>query len=117
VLEPGERAVATVQPLLLRRALSNLVENAVKYGSVARVSVEQHGGVTSITVRDEGPGLPQEELERVLEPFYRMEESRNRSTGGAGLGLAIARAVAESHGGSLSLRNAEHGLVVTLALP
>jgi signal transduction histidine kinase len=116
-LEPGERVVAMVQPLLLRRAVNNLVENAVKYGSVARVSVEQRDGSIAIEVKDEGPGLPQEELEQVLEPFYRAEGSRSRTTGGAGLGLAIAGAVAEGHGGSLSLRNGERGLIATLALP
>ena len=117
VLAPGERVVATVQPLLLRRAVNNLVENAVRYGSVARVSVEKREAMIAVEIRDEGPGLAQENLERVLEPFYRVEGSRNRSTGGAGLGLAIVRAVAESHGGALELGNGERGLVATLTLP
>jgi signal transduction histidine kinase len=116
-IEPGERVVARVQPLLLRRAVGNLLENAVKYGSVAQVRVEERDGGVAIEVKDEGAGLPQEELERVLEPFYRGEGSRNRGTGGAGLGLAIARAVAESHGGGLNVRNGERGLVATLTLP
>jgi signal transduction histidine kinase len=116
-LEAGERIVGTVQPLLVRRAVRNLVENAVKYGSSARVLVTQHEGRISIEVQDEGPGIPPSKLERVLEPFYRVEGSRSRATGGAGLGLAIARAVAESHGGSLALKNAERGLAATLTFP
>jgi signal transduction histidine kinase len=116
-LEPGERVVAKVQPLLLRRAVRNLVENAVKYGSAAHVRVQERDGGIAIEVRDEGPGLPQAELEQVMEPFYRVEGSRNRSTGGAGLGLAIAGAIAEGHGGTLRLSNGERGLIATLALP
>ena len=71
-----------------------------------------------IAVRDHGPGLPEAELDRVFEPFYRAEASRNRAHGGVGLGLSIARDIAERHGGSLRLRNAEGGgLCATLALP
>ncbi|HEY0148137.1 MAG TPA: ATP-binding protein [Allosphingosinicella sp.] len=116
-VESGERVVAEVQPVLLRRALRNLIDNAVKYGGSARVRVAAAKGQTTISVADTGPGLSEDELQRVLEPFYRVEESRNRDTGGSGLGLAIARAIAESHGGSLTLANGGPGLVATLTLP
>jgi signal transduction histidine kinase len=114
---PAERVVAEVQPLLIRRALRNLIDNAVKYGGSARVSVLASEGEIAISVRDAGPGLPPDELERVLEPFYRIEESRNRGSGGSGLGLAIARAIAESHGGRLRLANGAPGLIATISLP
>jgi len=116
-LEEGESCVAPVQPVLLRRALRNLIDNAVKYGGSARVSVKRADGELRIDVADKGPGLPEAELERVLEPFYRVEESRSRGTGGIGLGLPIARAIAESHGGALRLRNAPDGLTASIILP
>ena len=117
-METSERQVAEVQPNLVRRAVRNLVDNAVKYGGAARVSVRREGKDALVEVRDKGPGLPPEELVRAAEPFHRAETSRSRDTGGAGLGLAIARAVAESHGGALKLANAEGGgLVATLVLP
>lgn len=115
---PSERLVAPVQSTLLRRAIRNLVDNAVKYAGAAQLHVTRQGGAVEIAVLDTGPGLPPEQLGRVLEPFYRVEASRNRETGGSGLGLAIARAIAESHGGSLHLANrAEGGLAATLRLP
>jgi signal transduction histidine kinase len=113
------RAVASVRSDLLRRALRNLVDNAVKYGGSAEVRVMAgEGGTIAIEVADRGPALPPGELARAAEPFYRAEQSRSRSTGGAGLGLAIAHAVAESHAGTLALANREGGgLVATLTLP
>ena len=76
------------------------------------------GGQLEISVCDDGPGIPPEELEKVFEPFYRLESSRNRDTGGTGLGLSIARDVAQAHGGSLALRNrSEGGLEARLTLP
>jgi signal transduction histidine kinase len=114
---PGEAVVAEVQPVLMRRAVRNLVDNAVKHGGSARISVRRSAQGVSVEVADRGPGLPPDQLERVLEPFYRGEASRNRRTGGTGLGLAIARAVAEGHGGTLTLRNGKPGLVATLFVP
>lgn len=115
---PSGRAVAPVQSSLLRRAVRNLIDNALKYAGSAQVQVRRQGDMVEIVVQDSGPGLPPDEIERVLEPFYRVEASRNRETGGSGLGLAIARAIAESHGGGLHLANrAEGGLAVTLRLP
>jgi len=114
---PSERQVLPVQPTLLRRALRNLIDNAVAYGGSADVSVGGTANTVEIRVADTGPGIPADEVERVLQPFYRVEASRNRATGGSGLGLAIARSVAESHGGTLRLEHAAPtGLIATLAL-
>jgi signal transduction histidine kinase len=106
------------QPVALKRCVRNLVENAVKYGQRALVDVQDGDAALQVVVRDDGPGLPPQELERVFDPFYRVESSRNRETGGTGLGLTIARSIAEMHGGRLTLRNrAEGGLEVKLVLP
>jgi signal transduction histidine kinase len=102
----------------LQRCVANLVENAVRYGKRAHVALEDADDALRIRVRDEGPGIPQAELERVFEPFYRLEASRSRATGGSGLGLAIARTIARAHGGNVTLRNAEGGgLEALLTLP
>ncbi len=105
------------KPQALKRCLTNLIENAIKFGGLARVRVED-GAAVVIRIEDEGPGIPVEELERVFEPFYRVESSRNRDSGGTGLGLSIARDIAQSHGGSLVVRNLpERGLEAVLTLP
>ena len=105
-------------PQTLRRCLANLVENAVKYGRSANVVVEDGAEALVIRVRDGGPGIPETELERVFEPFHRLEASRNRDTGGTGLGLTIARNIAQAHGGTLTLANRDGGgLEATLTLP
>lgn len=93
----------------LRRAVRNLVENAVAYGGVARVSLDRRGHEVEITIADDGPGIPEGEVERVFQPFVRLEASRNRRTGGVGLGLSIARSVARGHGGEVRLRNRPAG--------
>jgi len=116
-VEAGERPLLSLQPVLLRRAVRNLVDNAVKHGGSARIAVRREREGAAILVADRGPGLPEEALERVLEPFHRGDASRNRQTGGTGLGLAIARAVAEAHGGTLRLENGSPGLVATIRLP
>ncbi|MFC5512946.1 ATP-binding protein [Massilia jejuensis] len=106
------------RPLDLRRCLGNLIDNAVKYGQQAQVTVERVNGAARIRVRDAGPGIPPSELARVFDPFYRVETSRSRESGGTGLGLTIARNIAEQHGGSIALANhPEGGLEVTLMLP
>ncbi len=111
------RPVGT-RPHTLRRLLGNLVDNALKFGGSAAVAIEACGDAAVITVGDRGPGIPEAELEKVFEPFYRLESSRNRDTGGTGLGLAIARQLATALGASLSLRNRpEGGLEARLALP
>lgn len=105
------------KPQALRRCLTNLIANAVKFGSQATILVED-GASLIIRVRDDGPGIPESELERVFEPFYRLESSRNRDTGGSGLGLSIARDVVQAHGGSLILKNLPvRGLEAVVALP
>jgi signal transduction histidine kinase len=111
--------VATVRPRALRRVLGNLVDNAIKYGGGAEVGTcRDEKGSLCITVSDRGPGIPEESLEDVLQPFYRLEASRNRDTGGAGLGLAIATQLMRSIGGNLSLSNREGGgLVAMVILP
>ena len=115
---PSPRAVLAVQPNLLRRALRNLIDNAVAHGGGASVAVEERAGEIEIRVEDEGPGIPADRLAEVMEPFRRLDSSRNRSTGVAGLGLAIASAVAQSHGGRLELANrAQGGLSAALILP
>ena len=106
------------RPLALRRCLSNLVDNAVRYGSRATIKVEDAGDHLTIRVLDDGPGIPEAELEQAFEPFFRGEASRSRETGGTGLGLGIARNIARAHGGDLVLRNrAEGGLQAILTLP
>ncbi len=102
----------------LKRCIGNLIDNAVIYGQRAILTVEDAPGELRIIVSDEGPGIPEGELERVFEPFYRLDASRNRATGGSGLGLTIARNVARAHGGDLRLRNrAAGGLAAVLTLP
>ena len=109
------------RPATLRRCLVNLIDNAVKYGQRAQVTVErsaEHGDHACIRIRDAGPGIAPDQLDKVFEPFYRIDTSRSRDTGGTGLGLTIAHNIAEQHGGSLTLANhPQGGLVATLILP
>jgi signal transduction histidine kinase len=106
------------KPLALKRCLGNLVDNALQYGEHATLAVSDSDDELTIRVLDDGPGIPQAELDRVFEPFYRLESSRNRATGGTGLGLSIARDVAQAHGGSLTLTNrSSGGLEAKLVLP
>lgn len=105
-------------PGLLKRCVSNLVDNAVLYGQQADIQVEEDAVQLTIRVRDQGPGIPEPELEAVFEPFVRLEGSRNRETGGTGLGLSIARNIARAHGGDVRLVNrASGGLEAVLSLP
>ncbi len=106
------------RPLALKRCLTNLVDNALKYGQRAEIAVTDTPTRLTLSVRDRGPGIPAAELERVFEPFYRLESSRSRDTGGTGLGLSIARNIARAHGGELTLRNhPQGGLEAVLELP
>lgn len=104
--------------LALKRALTNLVQNAVKYGGSAVVSLSVDGPSIRISVCDEGPGIPTDKLKAVFEPFYRIETSRGRRTGGHGLGLTVARSIARTHGGDVVLSNrTPRGLEAVLTLP
>ncbi len=117
-LADSDRAVALVRPQQIRRALRNLIENAIVYGDRAHVSVFQEAGQVRIVVADEGPGIAQDRMAEMLEPFTRLEGSRNRETGGAGLGLALVRAIMTEHHGDLRLANRpEGGLEASLVLP
>ncbi|MGA3003207.1 MAG: ATP-binding protein [Acetobacteraceae bacterium] len=108
-----------VRPVALKRALANLVANAESYGGSARVTmVPPQDGTVSVTIEDDGPGIPPEEIDRVFEPFHRLEQSRNRETGGVGLGLPIARNMLRAHGGDVVLKNRpEGGLKAIVTLP
>ncbi len=117
-VEQVERVVINGDSLAIRRLLANLLENAVKFGGAARarLSVEDQSAVLEID--DDGPGVPDSELERVFAPFYRREPSRSRKTGGIGLGLSVARSIARSHGGDLILINRPGGgLTARASLP
>ncbi len=106
------------RPIALRRALGNLVGNAVKYGSIARVSLKIETDRLAILIDDDGPGIPEARQEDVFQPFRRLEDSRNRETGGTGLGLAVARTIVRAHGGDIQLSNpSAGGLRVTVCLP
>ena len=106
------------RPLALKRCIGNLVNNAVQYGGNVQISASETEEALEITVYDSGPGIPEQQLEAVFEPFYRLETSRSRETGGTGLGLSIARNIALSHGGDLRLANRpEGGLKAVLSLP
>jgi len=97
------------RPLALKRCLTNILENAIRYGDNATVHVEESENTLLIRVVDTGPGIPQEKLEQIFEPFFRLESSRNRSSGGVGLGLGIARDIARANGGDIYLRNRKEG--------
>lgn len=102
----------------LRRCIANLLENAVRYGQRARITLTDSTQALHITVADDGPGIAEPELDKVLAPFYRLESSRNRNSGGVGLGLATASDIALRHGGAVHLANGpQGGLVATLTLP
>src|SRR6185295_15964171 len=106
------------RPDEIRRAVRNLVENAVAYGQRAEVQIQETPATYEIVVEDEGPGIPDADQGRVFEPFVRLETSRNSETGGTGLGLTLVKAIAQGHGGNVVLENrSEGGLRARLCLP
>jgi signal transduction histidine kinase len=113
----GDKIPYRCRPDSLRRAARNLIENAVRYGERARVTIAAKGDSIELTIEDDGKGIPDAEKERVFQPFVRLEESRNSATGGVGLGLSIARGIVRSHGGDIALRNERHGLHAVITLP
>ena len=117
-MEPAAPIIVECQSAALKRALTNLLDNAVTYGKRARAEIHSARNAIEITIDDEGPGIPEDELARVFQPFYRLEGSRSRETGGIGLGLAIAVSVVQAHGGQLRLSNRpEGGLRAFVTLP
>lgn len=111
-------APLTCRPNEIRRALRNLIENAIHYGKRARVCMAEAAQHYEILVEDDGPGIPDADRTRVFEPFVRLEKSRSPETGGTGLGLTLVKAIAEGHGGAITLENrAEGGLRARLSLP
>lgn len=112
------RLVCQCRPLAIRRALTNLIENGCRYGGQVAVRAVRRDRRIEVTIDDRGPGIPAKEIERVFAPFYRVENSRSRRTGGIGLGLSVARTVIRAHGGDIALENrAGGGLRATVILP
>jgi signal transduction histidine kinase len=107
--DPAPAVLVDCRSSALKRAITNLVDNAVKYGRKARVTLQAGEKLVEIVIEDEGPGIPDEELTRVFQPFYRVEGSRNRESGGVGLGLAITRSLVQRNNGTLSLQNRPSG--------
>lgn len=117
-LAEGGPAPLLCRSLALKRAFANLIVNAVTYGGSASVAVRADAAAVTVTIDDEGPGIPVAERARVFEPFYRLESSRSRETGGTGLGLAVAQASVRAHGGTIVLSDRPSGgLRVTVRLP
>ncbi len=109
------RALIQGRPLALKRALNNLLNNAVKYAKTVRVSIRKIEQQYEIVIEDDGPGIPESELDKVFTPFYRIDSSRNSKTGGSGLGLAIVQDIVRAHRGAIVLKNkAPNGLMVQL---
>ncbi|SFQ05164.1 HAMP domain-containing sensor histidine kinase [Ralstonia sp. NFACC01] len=111
-LEQHATGAIVTRPHALRRVLTNLTDNAIKFGGAAEMDVRRDGEAVVIEVRDRGPGIPEDKLDAVLQPFVRLENSRSRETGGTGLGLAIAQQLAVAAGGGLTLRNRKGGGLV-----
>jgi two-component system OmpR family sensor kinase len=119
-LAGGEPVPLDGDPVSLRRMVVNLVDNALKYGARARLRLRAEGAGCTIELDDDGPGIPEALQQRVFEPFFRTEASRNRDTGGIGLGLTTARSIVLDHGGTIELRNRKEGglrVIVSLPLP
>lgn len=117
-IDAGPRIEVRLRPNAMRRALRNVIENANRYGGGATVGWHRRDDTLVLTVEDKGPGIPEEKLEKVFDPFYRIEESRSLETGGHGLGLSIARTIVQAHGGDITLGNRETGgLSAAVSIP
>jgi signal transduction histidine kinase len=113
----GASPVVDGDAMALKGLFANLVGNALKYGRVARVTVDVVGADVRVEIADAGPGLPESELERVFQPFYRTDPARNMDVGGIGLGLSVARSIAREHGGDVWLTSSPNGLTAHVQLP
>ena len=117
-IEVAGPLIVSGRHLALKRALGNVVQNAVKHGGSARVAAVLEGNILKISIADEGPGIPGDQLEAVFEPFHRLDTSRGRKTGGHGLGLTVARSIIRAHGGDVVLANVSpRGLQARVSLP
>ena len=117
-LSGNRHANLRCKPLAIKRALSNVIDNAIKYGTHAKVALQEKPQELVVTIDDDGPGIPDEEQDKVFDPFYRVEFSRSRETGGTGLGLTVARTVIRAHGVDIALENRDGGgLRVAVSLP
>ena len=113
-----ETARVMGRPGALRRAVSNLIENALKYGGEAKVRISADAQEVTVEITDRGPGILDEEIQQVFKPFYRIEKSRNRDSGGSGLGLTVVKAIADAHGGRIEMLNLPgFGLCVRFVMP
>ncbi len=118
ILGQVDRAIVMGDGAALRRCLGNIIDNALRYGRSAEIALQVTQGVANVVVDDRGPGVAPELIDRLVDPFFRGEQSRNRETGGVGLGLSIALKIAEQHGGAIALENRDGGgLRVKLTLP
>ena len=117
-LEPTSQILVACRRIAMKRALINVIDNAVKYGNVARVGIESRPDAVEIIIDDDGPGVPQQELDQIFMPFYRADRARTPGKGGVGLGLSIAQAIIHGHGGTIRpLNRPERGLRVRVSLP
>lgn len=117
ILDGAERAIVDVDVIGMRRLLANLIGNAVKYGTQARVRLYADRQEAIAEVADNGPGLPDDELEQVFQPFYRTPTARASGNLGSGLGLAVCRSIARAHGGDVVLKSGTLGLIAQLRIP
>ena len=116
--EGPTHAVYQGRPFALKRAFSNLVENAIKYATPPSIELVRESNGYFVLIRDRGPGIPDHALASVFLPYYRVEKSRNRNTGGVGLGLTVAQAIVQGHGGEIRLKSCpDGGLEARVALP
>jgi signal transduction histidine kinase len=113
-----DRLVITCRPVALKRAFRNLIENGIRYGDAVEINLARDSKEAVVTISDQGPGIPEDRLADVFEPFVRLEESRSEETGGIGLGLAITRSIIHAHGGTIELKNGDdRGLKAVVRLP